>query len=171
MKFRPSSFLKRCHVSKFQKWLFFRNKSPCGSILTKGTFWKLTSYELIHFCDNLKKWCSPKIFVVVTCLHIRVKFCRTPKWCAWSIWTFSTWWILKVVTQTINFERKLQILVLGNLKLQVWGPKLIFEGLSKTNITLESILPYSWVIPAQFPYMNIWFSRKSAPNRENSINI
>ena len=51
-------FLENGHVSKFQKCLFFRNKSPCGSILTKGTFFKLTCYELIHFCYDLKKWLS-----------------------------------------------------------------------------------------------------------------
>ena len=42
-KFGPRLFWKKYNVSKFQKCLFFRNKSPCGRFQTKGTFWKLTS--------------------------------------------------------------------------------------------------------------------------------
>ena len=70
MKFRPASFLKKyksqnvrkCTLFptwaclKFPKMYIFSNKSPCGSILTEGTFWKLTSYELIHVCYDRKNW-------------------------------------------------------------------------------------------------------------------
>ena len=53
-KWPKVQFLQNGHVSKFQKCLFFRNKSPCGSILTEDSFWKLTPDESIHFRDNLK---------------------------------------------------------------------------------------------------------------------
>ena len=101
-------FLANGHVSKFQKCLFFRNKSPCGSILTKGTFWKLTSNELIHVHDNLKKWLFTNFVLLVTLFHIRTIFCWKPKWSVWSIWTYSTGWIFKFAVQKINLMGKLK---------------------------------------------------------------
>ena len=77
-----------------------------GSILTKGSSWKLTPNELIHVHDNLKKWLFPIFAFPVTCFHIRTNVYRKPKWSVWSIWTYSTRWILKIVMQKLSFGRK-----------------------------------------------------------------
>ena len=108
-KWPKVQFLQNGHVSKFQKCLFFRNKSPCGSILTEDSFWKLTPDELIHFPDNIKKPLFPIFIFLVTFFHIPAFFHRKPKWSVWSLWTYSTGCILKFVIEKVSYGRKLKI--------------------------------------------------------------
>ena len=61
-------------------------------------------------------------------------------------------------TEKMDFQKK--------WKFQFWDPKLTFEAISKTEMMSKNILAYSWVIPAQFPYIKILFLIKSAKNRE-----
>ena len=122
-------FLQNGHVWNFQKCLFFRNKSPCGSILTKGSFSELTPDELIHFCYDLKKWLFPIFVFLVTFYGIRSLFYRKPKWSLWSIWTYSTRWIFKLVTKQMSVWQNLQnICVLKEVGNSVSGPSIDFWG-------------------------------------------
>ena len=67
----------------------------------------------------------------------------------------------------MSFGRKLKIEGFKkNEKNQCWGPKMTFEVVSKTKMTFKNILDYSAVIPAQFPYIRIFFLIKSTPNPE-----
>ena len=52
-------------------------------------------------------------------------------------------------TENMDFEK--------NMKNQFWDPKLTFEAISKTNMTLKNILDYSGVVPAQFPCLEYLF--------------
>ena len=72
-------------------------KAPAGCFLTKGSFSEHTPDELIHFCYDLKKWLFPIFVFLVTFYGIKSLFYRKPKWSVWSIWTYSTGWILKCV--------------------------------------------------------------------------
>ena len=83
-------------------------KAPAGCFLTKGSFSEHTPDELIHFCYDLKKWLFPIFVFLVTFYGIRSLFYRKPKWSVWSIWTYSTGWILKFVTQKVSYGRKLK---------------------------------------------------------------
>ena len=42
------------------------------------------------------------------------------------------------------------------MNIQFGGPELTFELVSNTEMISKYILDYSWVIPAQFPYKNIF---------------
>ena len=121
-------FLQNEHVLKFQKCLFFRNKSPCGSILTKGSFSELTPDELIHFCYDLKNWLFTIFVFLVTFYGIRSLFYRKPKWSVWSIWTYYTGWIFKFVIEKLSFGGKLKTWVFENMKILVLGSKMDFWG-------------------------------------------
>ena len=72
-------------------------KAPAGCQDRKLPLQELTPDELIHFPDNLKKWLFPIFVLLVTIYGIRSLFYRKPKWSVWSIWTYSTGWILKIV--------------------------------------------------------------------------
>ena len=56
---------------------------------------------------------------------------------SWNLW-------LKKWVMDENWKLKIS----KNWKIQFWGPKLIFEAISKTKMTFKNILDYSTVIPA-----------------------
>ena len=96
------------------------------------------SNELIHFHNNLKKWLFPIFVFLVTFFHIQANFYRKPKWSVWSIWTYSTRRISKLVTQKVSFWGKLKIEGFEKLKKNsfgsFWGSKwLLQEGFRDQN--------------------------------------
>ena len=60
---------------------------------------------------------------------------------------------MKFVTEKVSYGRTPEIEDFEKLKISVWGPKLIFEAISKTKMTFKHILEYSGVTPAQFSYI------------------
>ena len=119
------------------------------------------SRKFDHFHDNLKKWLFPKIVFLVTIFHIKVKFYRKLKWSVWSIRTYSTRWIFKLMTQKVSFWGKLKIEGFEKLKKLVLGAVEAQNGfsrsVSKTKMTSKYILDHSRPIPTQFPYIKTWF--------------
>ena len=112
------------------------------------------SNELIHFHNNLKKWLFPIFVFLVTFFHIQAKFYRKPKWCVWSIWTYSTRRISKLVTQKVSFWRKLKIEGFEKIEKSVWGAFEAQNGFSRnvseTKMNSKYILDHSRPIPTQF---------------------
>ena len=154
-KLPKMQFLQNGHVSN----LFFRNKSPCGSILAEDSFWELTTAELIHFPDNLQRWLFPIFVFLVTFYGIRTIFTENQNgpcgpyehilqdgsWILWpKNWVFDKNW-------KNGFSKK--------WKNQFWGPKLTFEANPKTEMMSKNILAYSGVIPAQFPYIYVYMQK------------
>ena len=70
----------------------------------------------------------PILFFLVTFFHIPAFFYRKPKWSVWSLWTYSTGWILKFVIEKVSYGRKLKIEDFEKLKMSVWGSKIDFWG-------------------------------------------
>ena len=119
---------KSRHVNFWKK----KRRRPSGrdsqELFRRDSFWKLTSIKEIHFPDNLKKCFSPKRLWLMEIYRSKSKFYWKPKWSVWSIWTYSTGWIFKLVTQKLSFWRKLKIEEFEKLKIQVLGSKMDFWG-------------------------------------------
>ena len=127
-KWPKVQFLQNGHVSKFQKCLFVRNKSPCGSNLTKGPFENLPPQNKFIFTVISKSDFFPKSGNLMEIYISKSLFYRKPKWSVWSIWTYSTGWIFKFVTQKVSYRRKLKIEDFEKLKISVSGSKMDFWG-------------------------------------------
>ena len=87
---RKCALFQNGHVLKYQKSLFSRNKSPCGSFPHKVTFSEFTWRELIHFHRDLKNGGPPIFLMLVTFFQDFAKNGRKPKWSGWSIGTYPT---------------------------------------------------------------------------------
>ena len=55
------------------------------------------------------KWLFPILKCLATCFHSTSFFYQKTKGSVWSIWTYSTRWILNCVTEKVSFGRKLKI--------------------------------------------------------------
>ena len=88
--------------------LFFRKKSPCGSVPQKVTFSELTLRELIHFYRDLKNRGTPIFVMLVTFFQDFANFGRKPKWSVWSIRTTFKGWDWKLLTEKRSYGRKLK---------------------------------------------------------------
>ena len=97
--FQDSGLLKMGWIQKSQEILFFRNKSPCGSVPQKVTFSELTLRELIHFYRDLKNGGTPIFVILVTFFQDFANFGRKPKWSVWSIRTTFKGWDWKLLTE------------------------------------------------------------------------
>ena len=144
-------------------------KAPVGASWTWDSFWELTPDELIHVPDNLKKLIFPVWDLLVALFHIPTFFYRKPKWSVWSLCTHSPRWILKFVIEKWVLDENWTLKISKNWTFHFRGPTFIFEGLSKTNMTFKNILDHSAIIPAQFPYIKIWFSIELTQNPKKSI--
>ena len=82
----------------------------------KSEFW--TKTEKI---GRSKSWNLIEIYLS------KSHFYRKPKWSVWSIWTYSTGWIFKFVTQKVSYGRKLKIdFFFEKLEIPVLGSKIDF---------------------------------------------
>ena len=145
----------------FQKCLFIRNKSPCGSFIDKGELLKTYPWWINSFLLWSQKVTFPRFRFFVTFYGIRSLFYRKPKRSVWSIWTYSTGWILKFMTQKVSYRRKLKIWLFKKNENFGFGTQ---NGLSRLLPSPEYILNiYSSLFrnhPGSIPiYTNIIFNK------------
>ena len=101
-----SHFFQNGHVSKFQECHFSRKKSPCGRLPNieelfrspHRTFQNLPPQNKFIFLITWKSDSFQKMVWLMEIYRSKSIFYWKPKWSVWSIWTYSTGWILKFVT-------------------------------------------------------------------------
>ena len=74
----------------------------CERIHFGNMYPEKTEYCIYH-------WILTIWYFLVTFFHVTAMFYWKPKWSVWSIWTYSTGWILNFVIQKVNFGRKLKM--------------------------------------------------------------
>ena len=130
-------FLQVGNNQKVLECLFSGNKSPCGSALVRRKLLETYPNQINSFKRDFKKWHFPKQLIPDGIYQSKSIFYRKLKWSVWSIWTYSTRWIFKFVTQKVSCWRKLKIHVFRNMKNKCLTLKLIFEAASKIKMILK----------------------------------
>ena len=110
------TFFKTGHVWKIQTCQFLEKKPPEAQRQRQpGAFQKRPCLKTYLHKINWFSWYLEKVILFKKMLWLmeiyrsKSKFYWKPKWSVWSIWTYSTGWIFKLVTQKLSYRRKLKI--------------------------------------------------------------
>ena len=145
-------FSQNCNVLKFQKLLFSRNKSPCGSFPPEVTFSELTPDELIHFHNNLKNGGPPIFGIVVKFFQSNCDFLVNIKMVRMVHRKGFYNTELKICDGQNELLRKTEFLRRSKKsKFSVDVQNWTFEGCSKTKILFKIFLRSSAAILARCP--------------------